>query len=368
MVQDSTPASPALKEIFDRGRLKHFATETKAIWPGFDGDRFMALATAGLDDLGIMQRMRQTAVSLHETLPADFAKAIGILTELAPRIRHNFAAIALSEYVALYGLDHFDRSMAALRHFTQFGSAEFAIRHFLLRDFDRTLAVMRGWADDDNEHVRRLASEGSRPRLPWSFQLRQLVADPSPTLPILETLKADPSLYVRKSVANHLNDYSKDHPGWLIGQVGNWPLDDERTAWIVRHALRTLIKKGDQRALGLIGSTGKADVRIEEFSVAPGKITLGDRISIAARLVSTGAAPQRLVVDYAVHYVKKGGETSKKVFKLKELDLAPGAETSLAISQTVRDFTTRKHNAGLHRVELVVNGAALAQSVFDLEI
>lgn len=366
MAQDPIPAAPALKEIFDHARLEHFAAETKSIWPRFDGDRFMVLATAGLEDLGIMQRMRQTATSLHATLPADFGEATAILTELAPRIRHNFAAITLSEYVALYGLDHFDRSMAVLKLFTQYGSAEFAIRHFLLRDFDRTLAVMRGWAQDGNEHVRRLASEGSRPRLPWSFQLKQLVADPSPTLPILETLKADSSLYVRKSVANHLNDYSKDHPGWLIERISGWPIGNERTAWIVRHALRTLIKKGDQRALGLIGSTGKADVRIEAFSVVPGEIRLGDRLTIRARMVSTGAGAQRLVADYAVHYVKKGEETSKKVFKLKELDLAPGAEATLAISQTVRDFTTRKHNAGFHRVELVVNGEVLAQSGFDL--
>lgn len=368
MVQDSTPAAPALKEIFDRARLKHFVAETKAIWPQFDGERFLALATVGLDDLGIMQRMRQTAVSLHETLPADFGRAVAILTDLAPRIRHGFAAITLSEYVALYGLDRFDRSMAALKYFTQFGSAEFAVRHFLLRDFERTLTVMRGWAEDDNEHVRRLASEGSRPRLPWSFQLKQLVADPSPTLPILEALRSDPSLYVRKSVANHLNDYSKDHSGWLIDRISAWPLQGEHTAWIVRHALRTLIKKGDQRALALIGSTGKAEVRIETFSVAPGKIALGDRITIAARLVSTGTAPQRLVVDYAIHYVKKSGETSKKVFKLKELDLPPDGEASLSISQTVRDFTTRKHNVGFHRVELTVNGEALAESGFELRI
>ncbi|WP_353643864.1 DNA alkylation repair protein [Mesorhizobium sp. WSM2239] len=364
---DSTEAAPALKEIFNRERLSHIAKETAAVWPRFDGERFLKLATARLDELGIMQRMRQTAVSLQETLPHDFPEALPILKDLAPRIGHNFAAITLSEFVALYGLKHFDLSLGALKFFTRFGSSEFAIRHFLVADFDRTIAVMRNWAEDENEHVRRLASEGSRPRLPWSFQLKNLIADPSPTGSILELLKADPSLYVRKSVANHLNDIGKDHPDILVERAAGWDLGDKRTAWIVRHALRTLIKKGDSRALALIGTTGKAEIKVEAFAVEPAEIKLGERITTRARLGSTSKAAQRLVIDYAVHYPKKNG-VSRKVFKLKETELLPGGECELAISQTVRDFTTRKHNAGFHRVELMVNGEAVAESGFDLTI
>ena len=364
---DSAESAPALKEIFNCERLRHIARETEAVWPDFDQKRFMKLATSGLDELGIMQRMRQTAVSLHETLPQDFAKTLPILKQLAPRIGHNFAAITLSEFVALYGLKHFDLSLDALKFFTRFGSSEFAIRHFLLADFDRAIAVMYRWAEDDNEHVRRLASEGSRPRLPWSFQLRNLIADPSPTGPILEALKADPSLYVRKSVANHLNDIGKDHPDLLVERVSGWDLSDKHTAWIARHALRTLIKKGDARALALIGTTGKAEVRIEAFAVEPAKIRLGERITTKARLTSTSKTPQRLVIDYAVHYPKKNG-LSRKVFKLKETELLPGADCELAISQTVKDFTTRKHNAGFHRVELLVNGEMLAETRFELMV
>ena len=363
-VSDSA-AAPALKEIFNHERFRPFARETETVWPDFDQKRFLKLATSGLDELGIMQRMRQTAVSLHETLPQDFPKALPILKELAPRIGHSFAAITLSEFVALYGLRHFDLSLDSLKFFTRFGSSEFAIRHFLVADFDRTMSVMRKWADDENEHVRRLASEGSRPRLPWSFQLKNLIADPSPTAPILEVLKADSSLYVRKSVANHLNDIGKDHPDLLVERVSGWDLSDKRTAWIMRHALRTLIKKGDRRALALVGTTGEAKVRVEHFAVTPAKIDLGQRITLKARLSSTAAKTQRLVIDYAVHYPKKNG-ISRKVFKLKETDLLPGATCDLSISQTVKDFTTRKHNSGFHRVELMVNGEAMAESGFDL--
>lgn len=364
---EQAEGAPALKEIFNRERLRHFARETEAVWPDFDQKRFLKLATSGLDELGIMQRMRQTAVSLHETLPEDFRKALPILKELAPRIGHGFASITLSEFVALYGEKHFDLSLEALKFFTRFGSSEFAIRHFLVADFDRTVAVMRQWATDEDEHVRRLASEGSRPRLPWSFQLKNLIADPAPTGPILETLKADASLYVRKSVANHLNDIGKDHPDLLVERVSGWDFADKRTAWIVRHALRTLIKKGDARALALIGTTGKAEVKVEAFAVEPAKIRLGERITTRAKLASTSGAPQRLVIDYAVHYPKKNG-ISRKVFKLKETELLPNAGCELAISQTVKDFTTRKHSAGFHRVELMVNGEVLAETGFDLSV
>lgn len=363
---ETKDAAPALKEIFDRARLKHFAGETKAIWPAFDDRRFLTLAAEGLDDLGIMQRMRQAAEAFGATLPDDFGKAVDILTQLAPRIRHGFASITLCEYVALYGRRDFDRSMQALKLFTTYGSAEFAIRHFLLADFDRTLSVMRGWAQDDNEHVRRLASEGSRPRLPWSFQLRNLVADPSPTLPILERLKADDALYVRKSVANHLNDIGKDNPDVLIETVSRWDTADPRTGWIVRHALRTLVKKGDTRALALLGASGEAAVRVGRFAVSPRTVRLGDRIVIECEIVSTGDTGQRLVVDYAVHYVKKLGKTSRKVFKLKEISLLPGESAGLSISQVIRDFTTRTHQPGHHEVELLVNGQVMAKSGFDI--
>ena len=360
------PSYPALKEIFDRVRLASIADEAGAVSSGFDRDRFMAVATKDLDDLGIMQRMRQTAVALEAALGLPFPRAAGALRELAPRIDHGFAAIALCEYVALYGRDHFDVAMATLHDLTRHGSAEFAVRHFLAADFDRTLAVMRGWTGDTDEHVRRLASEGSRPRLPWSFRLERAIADPSLTFPIPEALRSDPSAYVRKSAANHLNDIGKDHPDWLLDRLAAWPTDAAEVRWVVRHALRMLVKKGDARALRLIGATGAAEVRVEAFTVTPAQLKLGERLRIAARLVSTGPERQRLVVDYAIHYVKKSGATSRKVFKLREADLEPGTAWDASTSQTVRDFTTRSHNAGFHRVELMVNGVVLAASGFEL--
>lgn len=358
----------ALKDMFDEARFRHMAGETVAVWPDFDAERFVALAMDGIDELGIMERVRRTAESYRATLPDDFEGATAILSDLAPRVGHAFTAVALAEYVALYGRDHFERSMETLRILTRYGSAEFAIRPFLRDEPDRTLKVMRGFAEDQNEHVRRLASEGTRPRLPWSFRLTAFAADPKLAWPILDRLKADPSLYVRKSVANHLNDISKDHPDWLLDRLEDWPKENPNTRWIVRHTLRTLIKKGDARALTLIGATGKAAVRVEAYSVAPGRLSLGSHVTISGEIVSTADEVQHLVVDYAVHYLKKNGEPSRKVFKLKAFDLAPGGRQVLSIRRAIRDFSTRTHNAGHHRVELMVNGEVLAEGGFLLEM
>lgn len=356
----------ALKEIFDRSRIRKFANDTKAVWSGFDDERFFALATENLDDLGIMQRMRRVAEAFAATLPDDYAQALSILADLAPMIEHGFASITLCEFVVIRGKSDFERSMQALNLFTRYGSAEFAIRHFLKAD--PQLMVMREWSADENEHVRRLASEGCRPRLPWSFQFREAVADPSLTMPILEALRADPSLYVRKSVANHLNDISKDHPDWLVTQLSTWPRGDERTEWIIKQALRTLVKNGHEGALALVGVTGQAEAKIDAFSVAPASLKLGDRVSISAAIISTAAERQKIVADYAIHYVKKNGTPSRKVFKLKTFTLEPNASQPLSISQAIRDFTTRTHNAGFHKVELLLNGQSVAEGGFELTV
>lgn len=358
--------SPALKEIFDAARLRAIAEATAAVYPAFDAPQFLDLALRDLDALALLARLRRTTESLRATLPDDYRAALAILERLAPRINHSFVSLILPDYVALYGLDDVERSLDALRFFTMFGSSEFAIRHFLRRDLVGTIAVLEDWSRDENEHVRRLASEGSRPRLPWSFRLDQLIIDPTPAAPILDNLNADPSLYVRKSVANHLNDITKDHPQWVIDRLAGWPLDTPQTAWIARHALRTLIKRGDGRALALIGAGGKPSVIVHDLTITPAAVTLGERIAITCRVESTAAAPQRLVIDYIVHYVKKSGATSAKVFKWRELTLAPGETVALSRSQQIRDFSTRTHHAGRHEVELAINGERLANAAFEL--
>ena len=226
--------SPALKEIFNPERLQHIASEMTAVYPSFEARRFLKLAKSGLADLSVMQRMARVSECLHAVLPLDFEASLQVLRALAPRLNSGFVSMCLPHYVASYGAHAFDQSMDALKYFTAFGSSEFAIRHFLRSDLERSLKLMHDWSLDDNEHVRRLASEGCRPRLPWSFRLETIQADPTLAANILDNLKADTSLYVRKSVANHLNDITKDHPDWVLDLIESWSLDNRHTAWIAK--------------------------------------------------------------------------------------------------------------------------------------
>lgn len=352
----SAEALPALKEMFNAARYRQIADLLAAAYPAFDRKRFLALTNTGLAERSLLQRLRRTTEACRATLPADYRAALAVLRQVAPRIEHNFVGIFLADFVGQYGHDHFDESMAALAVFTRHGSAEFAIREFLRRDLARTLAVMTVWSRDPDEHVRRLASEGCRPRLPWSFQLTELIRDPVPVWPILTAMRADPSLYVRKSVANHLNDISKDHPDWLLGQIADWDVSHPETGWIIKRALRTLIKRGDRRALTVIGAGQPAKVRVEQLALSPGTVRIGSVLQFGFTLTSTAKVSQRLVIDYVVHYQKKTGRSSPKVFKLAEIDLAPGATIAFTRRLRFTDFTTRVHHPGRHRWELMVNG------------
>ena len=359
------PLPAQLKDWFDEKRYRFIAGELATISTKFDEERFLKQTLSGLAERSLMQRLHECAVAAEAALPGTFQQKVGVLQKLAPRMEHSFVAIFLSDFVATYGLDEFDFSMEALRLFTSYGSAEFAVRAFLQKDLSRALKFMRSWATDENEHVRRLASEGSRPRLPWGLKLKELVRDPEPCAGILEALKEDESLYVRRSVANHLNDITKDHPQWVLSRLESWDMTQETQAWIARHACRTLIKRGDPRALKLFGFGKKAAVSVG-LTLSAREIKLGDLLKIEAELTSESSKSQRLAVDYIVHYVKARGAAFEKVFKWTELELAAQQKVVLSKTQVIRDFSTRKHHAGHHRIELQVNGERLATAGFDL--
>jgi 3-methyladenine DNA glycosylase AlkC len=361
-------AAPALKEIFNAERLQHIADEMSAVYPAFKAKAFLAHANHGLTEMSVMQRMARVAESLHAVLPLKYEDTLDVLRELAPRLNSGFVSMCLPHYVASYGGHAFDTSMDALKYFTTFGSSEFAIRHFLRSDLERSLEKMHDWTRDENHHVRRLASEGSRPRLPWSFRLEAVQANPQLAAGILDRLKADESLYVRKSVANHLNDVTKVHPEWVLDTIEGWSLDNKHTAWIAKHALRSLIKQGDVRALTVIGAGAKAEVELLDVRVEPAVVRLGEAITLSFTVKSVVAHEQRLVIDYAIEYVKANGGVSRKVFKLKTLGLAGFGEEVVRRNQVIKDFTTRKHFAGRHGVQVMVNGEVLGSAAFEVLI
>ncbi|KKJ08535.1 DNA alkylation repair protein [Burkholderia gladioli] len=366
---DSLDSPVLLKDSMGERQFRSLLSTLKLIERSFDTRRFLAVALDGLDELSLMARVRRASLAIEagaQALPGGYDTVLTLLAEAAQHLGGGFLSLVAPDYVGQFGRHDFDRSMAALAFFTRFGSSEFGVREFLRDDPRRALATLRDWSRHEDQAVRRLASEGSRPRLPWSFRLREIEADPALAAPILDNLRADPSDYVRRSVANHLNDITKLHPDWVLERAAAWGGADAGTRWIVRHALRTLVKRGDARALALLGASGAARIEAVPFAVTPARIELGETVTLAAELVSTAQDVQRLVVDYRIGYVKKNGSTAHKVFKLRELTLAPGQRIDIVRSQRIRDFTTRTHYAGRHGVELIVNGAVVAQAHFDL--
>ncbi|MBL0740668.1 DNA alkylation repair protein [Chryseolinea lacunae] len=353
-----------LKEMFGKTYYKNLADVLSSVHKPFQADRFVKDVTNNLETLSLNQRMRQTSVVLQQHLPENYSQAIGILKDVVPQLNGGYTTLVFPDFVSLYGLSHFQQSMEALKYFTSFGSSEFAIRAFLKQDLERTLKVMQKWSADSNYHVRRLASEGSRPRLPWSFKLDQIIKAPQLTSPILENLKEDEELYVRKSVANHLNDISKDSPDYVLKLIKAWDITQPHTAWIVKRGIRSLLKKGDKKSMSVFGLTKDVKVSIKRFSLANAEIRLNDVLQFQFDLVSEKSTSQNLMVDYRIHYSKKSGIQSAKVFKLKEITLAPGETVSILKKQRFQDFTTRKLHSGSHKLEIVVNGEVMKQKTF----
>jgi len=352
------------------------------VWPAFDRERFERLALDGLEGLELKARAHRVADALEATLPRDFARAADILqaslapvtdgVDAAPPARSDaglsgWVVWPLTEYVARRGLDTPERALVALHAMTQRFSAEWAIRPFIVRHPALTFETLRCWTRDASPHVRRLVSEGSRPRLPWGLQLKALVADPSPTLPLLRALQDDPSAYVRRSVANHLNDIAKDHPALVARWVAEHleGASAERRA-LLRLACRTLIKRGDATVLALWGhgSPLRGQARLH---VAPRQARVGDTLRLTVTLVSRSARPQNLAIDYAVHHVGARGGTSAKVFKGWTLTLPARETVERSRRHSLRPVTTRRYHAGAHRIDLLVNGRVAAQASFRLK-
>ncbi len=352
-------------------------------WPGFDSRRFEAVAGDGLAALEFKARAHHLCAALEATLPEDFEAAARIVeAALGPAglgddlasLRTGDAGLGgwvvwpLGEFVVRRGMRSPARALAVLHALTQRFSAEYAVRPFIAQHPELAFATLQRWAQDPSAHVRRLASEGSRPRLPWGMQLKALIEDPAPTLPLLRMLQDDPSEYVRRSVANHLNDIAKDHPALVAAWVEeHLPGASTQRLALLKHASRTLVKKGDARTLKAWG-LGKRLRGDAVLKISPKRVSVGDNLSLNVILRSNAPRAQKLVIDYAVHHVKASGETSAKIFKGWVLELAAHEERVLVKRHSMRPITTRRYHAGRHEVDLRINGEIVASAGFELRL
>ena len=354
--------------MFNKKFYEQLAREFNKVEKSFSASSFVNDVTENLHELLLNERMRNTSIVLKDHLPAEFNEAVEVMKKVIPTIERGYTTLAFPDFVGLYGQENFEISMEALKYFTSFGSSEFAIRTFLKKDFDKTITVMKKWAKDKNHHVRRLASEGSRPRLPWSFKIDEVIKNPDSTREILEILNTDTELYVKKSVANHLNDISKDNTDYMLRLINKWDKKNENTAWIIKHASRTLIKKGDARSLAVFDFEKNPKIDIKNFKILSPKIRLGQKLKFGFDVVSQKNKTQKLVIDYIIHYQKKSAALSAKVFKLKEIDLQPKQKINISKEQLIKDFSTRKHHKGKHLVEIMVNGKKIKKGEFILGV
>ncbi|MHA1153902.1 MAG: DNA alkylation repair protein [Alphaproteobacteria bacterium] len=368
------------KNLFNEKTIIAMGEHLAKAWPEFDRGAFAAMAAKNLDDLELKQRSAHIAEALTAFLPDDFERAAPImLASLAPddgrdiasadgngRGIEGWAVMPMTDYVGLQGLDHFELWMMLLKGMTERSSSEFGIRFFLLAEPERTLSVLKTWVDDSNYHVRRLISEGTRPRLPWAMRLPVFMEDPTPILPLLEALKDDREEYVRRSVANNLNDIAKDHPEIVARIAGQWLKGaDKNRRRLVRHACRTLIKQGHRGTLKALGY-GPPRVALERLRISTPRVAFGTALEFELRLTSTADRAQALVVDYAIHHRKASGGSTPKVFKWKTTTLAPRATLRAKRQHTIKKITTRVYYPGRHRLEILVNGVSLGSEEFEL--
>lgn len=355
-----------LKYFFNTEFVSGLANGIKEVHAPFDSVSFQKSV---LDDQWeqreLKERMRHITMCLGAFLPRDYPEAVGILMKMAHELS-DFPAMVLSDFVEIYGLDHLGLSLDALELFTQSASAEFAIRPFIVKYEKETMARMLEWSGHENHHLRRLASEGCRPRLPWAMALVKYKKDPSPIMPILENLKNDPSEYVRKSVANNINDITKDNPEIALGLAKAWHGRSEYTNWILKHGLRTLLKNGNEEALRIFGFKEKVNVKLSDLQLSDSQVRRGQSLRFSFSIVNLDQGPSFLKVGFVVGYMKSNGRISEKIFHVAEKEFAPGQEFAFAKKMSFKDLTTRKHYTGGHYIAIIINGVPLAKQEFEL--
>ena len=361
--------------LFNVETVGRLAAEFAAGLPDFDAERFTTEALGGFPERELMARIEWMADCLEGQLADDFpTMADQLETALPERLDPSKADDDFGHFIhcvhgiltARHGVeDHRPRAMGVLYNATQRFSMEFYIRHFLNRWPEETLADLRDWANDDNYHVRRLVSEGTRPRLPWA---QNVGLEPAQTLPLLDVLHGDRARFVTRSVANHLNDLSKVAPDAVLARLAQWEAEGRQSAkeldWMKRHALRTLIKQGHAGAMAALGYAADVPVTVQ-IALADDTVPIGGALAFEVTVSSDVAVP--VLVDYRIGFARPSGKVAEKVFKLKVGQVKAGVPLLLKKSHKFKaGASTFSLHAGAHSLTVQVNGRDVAHAAFDL--
>ena len=358
-----------LKNLLNRALLNAVARDIQSAYHPFQVDAFL---NSTMDEtwgsLELKDRTYKIAVNLGTYLPQDYGAAIGIIDKVVMNYGTWLDGYGwfFPVFVELYGQNEkdWDISMGALARYTLYASSEMAVRPFIIKHEKRMMEQMVVWSKHENELVRRLACEGCRPALPWTPALNSFKKDPTPILPILERLKTDPSLHVRKSVANNLNDISKTHPDLVAKIAKDWYGKHEYTDWIVKHGCRTLLKNGHSEVLAIFGIEDVSSVDVEDFTLNETSISIGGDITFSFTVLTKEATKVRL--EYGIDYVKSNGKRNRKIFQISEISFKENAKKSYTKNHSFADVSTRKHYPGIHSITLIVNGIERGKLDFEL--
>jgi len=353
-----------LKDLYSKDLIHSIAYEFKKQFSKFDKKVFtQEVLSDGWVNLELKDRMRRIAAVLGNNLPSNYPEAIKILLPVSEKfsgLEHMF----FPEFVERFGLEHFEISMNALEHVTSGSSSEFAVRPFITKFPKETMKQMAKWSRSKNKHVRRLASEGCRPRLPWSMALPKYKQNPKPVLDIIENLIDDESLYVRRSVANNFNDISKDNPHLVVEIAQKYLGQSNNIDWVIKHACRGLLKQGDKNVLSLFGYSDAKHILLKKFKVDE-KVRLGEKLNFEFQLNSKMKTLGKLRIEFAVDFMKKNGKTSSKIFKISE-GVYPQANKLITKYFSFKKISTRKYYIGKHAISIVINGNKVAKKSFEL--
>jgi 3-methyladenine DNA glycosylase AlkC len=361
-----------IKDIYSAGFFENFTSILNEVLPSFNKKKFLSLIfDEDFKNKEWKDRMKHTTVVLHTVLPKEFPAAIQVIEEIIATLRKehygedNLAFMFLPDYIETYGLHDFKTSVKAFVMVTQFISCEFAVRPFLLQYGSKMTDEMVKWSLHKNAKVRRLASEGSRPRLPWAMAIPALKKDPAPLLPILENLKNDPSESVRRSVANNLNDIAKDHPDMVIALAAKWKGESKETDAIIKHGCRTLLKQGNPEILKQYGLVSN-HINLANLKIATPQVRVGNSLEFSFSIQNDSKAAQTVRLEYGIYYQKSKGHLARKVYKISERIYQPEEEIHIARKQSFRLITTRTFHTGRHQLSIIVNGTEKAIMDFDL--
>lgn len=361
-----------LKDLYSPAFYNRFADVLTTSVPSFNKSKFIkAIYNDGFANMELKQRMKHTTKVLHGFFPEDYKQSVKLIEVIINKLREikvgedSLPYMLLPDYIETYGLDDYKTSIKALEFITQFVSCEFAVRPFLIKYGDKMLAQMTVWSKHKSYKVRRFASEGSRPRLPWAMAVPALKQNPEVVIPLLENLMNDPHEWVRKSVANNINDIAKTHPEIVLAIAKKWKGFSKETDAIIKHGSRTLLKKGHADILNHYGLNGK-NIELDNLKILTLKVKVGDALAFSFSIKNNNKTAQTVRLEYAIYYRMKNGLPSKKVYKISERILQKGEALQINRKQSFKLITTRTFYNGVHQLGIIINGEEKAVKAFEL--